>query len=106
MKLGIIISSANPENIWNALRLANLTQKKGDFVEIFLVSQGVEAPILNTEKFNITKLMQEFVDGGGKIHSCVTCLKLRGMEAKDICPVANMDDLYTLIKTSEKVITF
>jgi uncharacterized protein involved in oxidation of intracellular sulfur len=106
MKLGIVIYSVDPEIVWNAFRLAILAQGKGDAVDIFLLAQGVEVPTLSSEKFNITQQMQDFVDAGGSILSCKTCLNLRGAEAGDLCPVATMQDLYALIETSDKVITF
>jgi len=42
MKTGIIISSNDPETVWNAFRFANLSIKKGDEVKIFLLGKGVE----------------------------------------------------------------
>jgi uncharacterized protein involved in oxidation of intracellular sulfur len=106
MKFGIVLYSVDPEIVWNALRLAIFAQKKGDSVKIFLLAQGVEAPNIQSEKFNIAQLIEEFVDGAGEILSCTTCIKLRNIKANDVCPLATLQDLYTLIQLSDKVVTF
>ena len=46
MKLGIILSQAEPETVFNALRLANYSLKQGDTVKIFLVGK-FPANVLN-----------------------------------------------------------
>jgi uncharacterized protein involved in oxidation of intracellular sulfur len=50
--------------------------------------------------------MQEFVDDGGHILACGTCLKIRHMEGSEICPLSTMKDLHDLINDSDKVLTF
>lgn len=106
MKFGIVLYSVDPEIVWNAFRLAVFAQKQGDSVKIFLLAQGVEAPNLHSEKFDIATLIEQFVEGGGEIMSCTTCLKLRNIEASELCPLATLEDLYSLIKVSDKIITF
>ena len=49
--------------------------------------------------------MQRFVDAGGKILACGTCLKLRHNEGSELCPVSTMKDLYELIRDADKVVT-
>ena len=107
MKLAIIISTSNPETNWNALRLANFAAKQGDEVKIFLVGQGVEYESGNSEKFNIQKQVKEFLlSDKAQIFACGTCLKLREQEATKTCPINTLQDLYLLIKESDKIITF
>jgi hypothetical protein len=45
-RIGIVISSNDPETVWNAFRFANFSCQKGDSVSVFLLGKGVEAPIL------------------------------------------------------------
>lgn len=106
MKLSIILYSHDAETIWNAFRLAVLARKKGDTVSVFLLAKGVEAQNLDTEKFTITQLMREFIDEGGEILACGTCLKLRGAESNELCPMSTMENLYSLLLDADKVITF
>jgi uncharacterized protein involved in oxidation of intracellular sulfur len=49
--------------------------------------------------------MQLFVDGGGEIFACGTCLKIRNSEGTELCPLSTMKDLYEIIRDSDKVIS-
>lgn len=106
MKLGIVIYSNNSETVWNAFRLGifSLTQK--DEVSVFLLGKGVEAESFDTDKFKVTEQMKMLVETGGKIFACGSCLKIRHSEGSETCPLSTMNDLYKIIKESEKIVTF
>jgi uncharacterized protein involved in oxidation of intracellular sulfur len=107
MKLGIIISTKNPETNWNAFRLANFALKQGDEAKIFLVGEGVEYEASNSEKFNIQEQAVEFLKSDkAEILACGTCLKSRNQEATNTCPMSSMKDLYELVQKSDKILTF
>jgi uncharacterized protein involved in oxidation of intracellular sulfur len=106
MKLGVVISTGDPETIWNAFRLGSFALKEGDTVTVFLLAKGVEAETLGTKKFDVKGQMQSFIDSHGKILACGTCLKIRRSEGSEVCPLSTMKDLYDLIKSSDKVIGF
>ena len=106
MKLGIIIYSNDPETVWNAFRLGIFSRKQGDIVSVFLLGKGVEVESLDRDKFDITGQIHSFSDIGGAILACGTCLKLRQSEELGICPISTMQDLYTLIHDSDKVLCF
>lgn len=106
MKLGIVIYSTDAETVWNGFRLGVFALKQGDQVKVFLMAKGVECEKLDTEQFKVTEQMQAFVDGGGEILACGTCLKLRHSEGSELCPLSTMKDLYDLIKESDKVVSF
>ncbi len=106
MKIGVVIYSNDPETVWNAFRLGNFTLKQGDTVKTFLLAKGVESESLDTEQFKITEQMQAFVENGGQILACGTCLKIRKSAGSDICPLSTMKDLYEILIQSDKVITF
>ena len=106
MKLGIIIYSNDSETVWNAFRLGVFSEEKDDTVKVFLLAKGVECESLDTEKFSITDEMKKFVDSGGEILACGTCLKIRQSEGSDLCPLSTMADLYEVINESDKVVTF
>ncbi len=105
MKLGIVISSNDAETVWNALRLGNLSLTKGDEVNCFLLAKGVEAEGLSSEKFDVQAQMEKFVEAGGQILACGTCLKIRKSEGTELCPLSTMEDLYRLIDESDKVLS-
>ena len=106
MKLGIIIYANDPETVWNAFRLGVFALIKSDEVNVFLLAKGVECESLDTDKFNVTNEMNIFVESGGEILACGTCLQLRKSEGSEICPLSTMADLYALINESDKVVSF
>ncbi|RJP70258.1 MAG: sulfur reduction protein DsrE [Ignavibacteriales bacterium] len=105
MKLGIIIYSTDAETVWNSFRLGVFSLKEGDEVKAFLLAKGVECEKLSDSRFNVLEQMQLFVDNGGKILACGTCLKIRNSEGSELCPMSTMKDLYEMIRDSDKVIS-
>lgn len=105
MKLGMILYSNDPETVFQAFRLGIFALKKGDGVDVFLLAKGVECESLDTSQFNVSALIREFVNLGGRTYSCTSCLKIRGKEGTEICPLSTMADLYRIIAESDRVIT-
>ena len=106
MKLGIIIHSNDTETVWNAFRLGVFALKQKDAVKVFLLGKGVECEFIDTEKFKVTEQMKLFIDNGGNILACGSCLKIRNSQGSETCPLSTMKDLYDIIKESDKVLTF
>ena len=106
MKLGIIIYSTDAEVVFNALRLANFSLEEKNEVSLFLLASGVEYESLSSDKFPIQNLAQSFLDSGGQILACGTCLNLRQKDGSELCPLSSMRDLYELITDCDKTITF
>ena len=106
MRIGIVVYSNDPETVWNAFRLGIFALKEGDEVKVFLLAKGVECEFLDTDKFKVTDQMRSFIDNGGKIFACGTCLKIRQSEGSEMCPLSTMKDLYEIIKESDKIVTF
>ena len=75
-------------------------------MKVFLLGKGVESESLDTSKFNVTEQMRSFVDKGGRIFACGTCLKIRHSEGSEMCPVSTLKDMYNMLKESDKIITF
>lgn len=106
MKLALIIHSTDAETVWNVFRLGNFALKERDHVTAFLLAKGVEAESLDTAQFKVTEQMQAFLAGGGRILACGTCLKLRQKSGSELCPLSTMQDLYELVRDSDRVLTF
>ena len=106
MKLGIVVYSNDSETVWNAFRFANFALNEGDEVRVFLLGKGVESESLDTDKFQVTERMQTFVNSGGEILACGTCLEIHQLEGSDVCPLSTMKDMYDIVKESDKIITF
>ena len=106
MKLGIVITTTEPEAVFNVLRLANFAAKEGDEVGVFLLGKGVEMDQIEDERFNVRGQAEALLKAGGSILACGTCLKLRHSGGSELCPISTMKDLYRLIENSDKVLTF
>ena len=106
MKLGIIVYSTDAEVVFNAIRLANFSLKEKDDVRLFLLASGVEYENLHSIQFPIIDLVQSFLDDGGRIMACGTCLKLRQKDGTEMCPLSSMKDLYELVRDCDKTLTF
>ena len=106
MKLGIIISTADPETVFNALRLGNFAINEGEQVKVFLLGKGVKLDKIENGQFNIREQTEALLTAGGKIMTCGTCLKLHNSEGSDQCLLSTMKDLYQLIKDMDRVVTF
>ncbi len=107
MKLLIILSTKNIEINWNTLRLANLALKKGDEVKIFLLGAAVEYDKEAREKFNIKQQIDTFLlSEKAEIIACGTCMKLRQQQNTQTCPMGGLENFYSLVATSDKVLTF
>ena len=69
--------------------LRNFAIKAGDELKVYLTGRGVEAESINTEKFQVTHQMKDFVAAGGKILACGTCLKIRGTDQTELYPLSS-----------------
>ena len=107
MKLSIIISSDNPEIIWNSFRLANLAIEMGDEVKIFLFAGAVEYEQVSTSQFDLLEQAENFVKAqNSAIFACGTCLRIRDQAGTELCPVSSLQDMYGLVAESDKVLAF
>ncbi len=105
MKLGIILNTNAPESAWNALRLGNETLAGDNETSMFLLGSGVEIVSIKDKAFDVAGALKKFLNSGGNLLACGTCLELRHQEA-DICPVSTMSALVEMISDSDKVVTF
>ncbi|KAF0134804.1 MAG: uncharacterized protein involved in oxidation of intracellular sulfur [Candidatus Saganbacteria bacterium] len=106
MKIGLIISSNDAETCWNALRYANYSLEQKDEVKVFLMGKGVEYQKVSTDKFNTIEQADKFLQSGGKIYACGTCIKAREQEGSEMCPISTLKDMYEIVRESDKVVTF
>ena len=104
MKLGITVNTKEPETAWNALRLGNEALSAGNEVKVFLLGSGVEIVSIKDKTFDVAGVLEKFLNNGGNLLACGTCLKVRHQEA-GICPISTMAQLVEMISDSDKVIT-
>jgi uncharacterized protein involved in oxidation of intracellular sulfur len=108
MKIGILISTGDPETLWNAFRFANLCLNT-DFtneVTIFLNAKAVAYESADSEKFNIKELAKSFILSEGKLLACGKCLGFRALEENEVCHKGTQKDLYEMVVTSDKLLCF
>jgi len=109
MRLSIVISRADPEVVYNALRLGQVAAGGGDEVEVFLVGRGAEMVDLRDCRFDLRQRSRAFREAGGTIRACGTLLKLESLfhpAAAGQTPLATMKDLYASIAKADRVMTF
>jgi len=111
MKLTVIIYSNDPETVWNAWRFANSALAYDDDVTVFLLGKGVECANLASIKYDIPEQMDVFNDNGGKMIGCGVCCENRQDTMPFIreelgCELGSMQQLYALVKESDKVVSF
>lgn len=104
--IGIVIYSNDVETVWNAIRFANYSKKQGDTVNIFLLGKGVELENLVAADKNIKEQTDSFLDNGGTILGCGTCLTSRNNNEPQICKFSSLKDLYELVRKNKIVMTF
>jgi uncharacterized protein involved in oxidation of intracellular sulfur len=51
-------------------------------------------------------MMESYAGNGGKIFACGTCLQSRKTEGTELCPISTMNDMYEIVKKSDKLLTF
>ena len=85
MKIGIIISTNEPEVVWNAFRFGVTSLKVKHKVKVFLVNKGVEVEEIKNEKYDVKKQVDLFIENKGEILACGTCLKSRQKGETNVC---------------------
>jgi uncharacterized protein involved in oxidation of intracellular sulfur len=92
MKLGIILQTNDPEKAWNAFRFATTARKAGHEVR--------------HDRYDVDTQWKGFLEAGGELLACDTCLKSRKLEESTECPVSTMLDCVNLVTWAERVVTF
>ena len=103
---GIVIYSNDVETVWNAFRLANYSKKQGDTVSVFLLGKGVELDNLVKSDKNIKEQTDSFLNSGGTILGCGTCLRSRNNNEPQVCKLSSLSDLYGIVRKNKIVMTF
>ena len=106
MKIGIILETKEFEKAWNAFRFAVTAKKLGHEVKVFLMGEAVECEGLFHEKYNVDEQLKNFINVGGEIFACGTCLKSRQLESTELCPISTMIDCVNVVIWADKTVTF
>jgi uncharacterized protein involved in oxidation of intracellular sulfur len=106
MKLGMILSTNDPEEVWSAFRFGNVALKENNEVKVFLVNKGVEAEDIKSERFPVKEQLQTFLNNNGELLACGTCMKNRQKQESNFCPIATMNDMLEIVKWSDRLVCF
>ncbi len=106
MKIGIVLSTNDPEEVWNAFRFGNVALENRNNVKVFLVNKGVEAEDIKSNKFPVKEQLQTFLDNKGELLACGTCMKNRQKQESNFCPIATMKDMLDIVEWADKLLTF
>lgn len=71
------------------------------------MGEAVECEGLKHEKYNVDEQLHKFVDSGGELLACGTCLKSRKLEnSVEVCPISTMVDCVNVVIWADKTVTF
>ena len=89
-----------------ALREAMSEEMRRD-EKVFLMGEAVECEGLTHEKYNVDEQLRHFVNAGGEILACGTCIKSRHLEdSLEVCPISTMVDCVNMVVWADKTVTF
>jgi uncharacterized protein involved in oxidation of intracellular sulfur len=106
MKYLLIINTNEAETVWNALRLGSTALGRAHAVSLFLLGAGVEIESIDEERFDVPARLAHFLEQGGRVLSCGTCLSSRGLGEAAGCPISTMDELVGLSEEADRILTF
>lgn len=106
MKLGIIIETKEYEKAWNAFRFAVTAKKQDNEVKVFLMGEAVECEGLVHDTYNVDEQLKIFLEAGGEILACGTCLNSRQIDSSEACPISTMIDCVEMVEWADKTVTF
>ena len=106
MKIGIVLSTNDAEEVWSAFRFANISLKESHQVRVFLVNKGVEAEDIKSDRFPVREQLQTFIESNGELLACGTCMKNRQKQESNFCPIATLKDMLEIVEWSDKLLTF
>jgi hypothetical protein len=70
------------------------------------MGEAVECEGLTQEKYNVDEQLKKFVEIGGEILACGTCLKSRQLDSTEVCPISTMVDCVNVLVWADKTVTF
>lgn len=62
-----VVSTNDPETVYNAVRLANVSLDNNKEVNLFMLGRGVEFNEISTEEFDVNRQIESFYEKGGEL---------------------------------------
>jgi len=70
------------------------------------MGEAVECEGLIHDKYNVDEQLKSFVNAGGEILACGTCLTSRQLNSTEACPISTMVDCVNVVVWADKTVTF
>lgn len=111
----MILNSApyGSERAYNALRLAEALVVKGEWVDLFLMGDGVHAARRGQEPrgahASVESMLAGLLGQGAPVVACGTCCQTRGLDEQDLIEgvrVGTIHDLAELVLGSDRQLSF
>jgi uncharacterized protein involved in oxidation of intracellular sulfur len=115
MSVTLVVNSApyGSEGPYNALRLAQALLARGEWVDLFLMGDGVHAARASQDPrgahASLEAMIREALEKGAQVTLCGTCCQTRGLDEHDAIPgvhLGTVHDLAALVVKSDRVISF
>ncbi len=101
-----MLSTNDPEEVWNAFRFGSVALKENHTVRVFLVNKGVEAEDIKSDRFPVEEQLKLLLENKGELLACGTCMKNRQKGESNFCPIATMKDMLDIVEWSDKLVSF
>ena len=99
--IDVILTTETHEDHFNGARLDVVPWRK---LRREKTARVFSSENINEEAFDVASAVERFLDSGGRLLACGTCLELRHQEA-GVCPISTMSELVEMITESDKVVT-
>ena len=112
----VLIIDAPPygdERPYNCLRLAQALLAAGEWIELFLLGDGVQVARAGQDPrgahASLEVMLAELILNGAVVTLCGTCCQARGLREDELVEgarVGTIHDLADVVRRSDKVLTF
>ncbi|WP_456464815.1 DsrE family protein [Desulfurobacterium sp.] len=90
----------------SAMKFANIAVDAGNEVKVFFLGEYFDTKIINAEEVNLKERMESFLEKGGQLYTCGTCIVIEKYVDTGACPLSTMEDLYEIVEWADKIIHF
>lgn len=74
----------------------------GQWLEPNRSSAGVEVESIHHARYDAGQQLNDFVQNGGTVLACGTCIKARNQSSSDVCPISTMNDCLYMTLWAER----
>ncbi|MCQ2286322.1 MAG: DsrE family protein [Bacteroidales bacterium] len=106
IKLGIFISTNDPEKLCNAFKIGCATLQQGGQVRVFLTGAAVECDGIDSTEFHVREQIEKFTQLKGRIFAEGTSLHERHIETPKSFQMANINTSVGILRWADQILSF